>query len=172
MSRSEREMLRARISSFLQDVEGAALLEGAVVLPFVIVLSFGTLEFAHYFQQQHLVSTGVWDAATYLARNSDPTTSAAQTAAQNLAATGSIAGGSYRRVRGFDPADVNISFTFVADDIGVSGLRPYRQGPEGGNNLRIVHVTGSYTWVPWGFFFGFGTKNITVTHSERFVGNG
>jgi len=159
--------------------------EGAVVIPFLFVLVFGVLEFSYYFYQQHLVTTGVRDAALYLAKcgqsptsiqTCDPTSSAAQTAAQNLAATGSVAGGSMRRVSGFDPEDVSINFAFVDDAIGADGVRPYRPSPlpADANLVRIVQVTGSFTWTPLGFwdFFGFGTKNITVQQIERYVGNG
>ena len=56
----------------------------------------------------------------------------------------------------------------------VDGVRPYRQVPITPipDQLRIVNVTGSFTWAPlgaWGFF-GFGTKTVRVTHSERWIG--
>src|SRR5262249_47876993 len=138
MSRSVRGMLRYRMSAFRRDVEGSALLEGALVIPVLFSLIFGVLEFSYYFYQQHLVSTGVWDAATYLARCDDPTTTVNQTAAQNLAATGSVAGGSARRVQGFNPGDVSISFTSGDNSIdAVTGLRPFRLGPQGGDKLAV-----------------------------------
>lgn len=162
-----------RLSGFPRDQEGSALVEGAVLVPVLFALIFGVLEFSYYFYQQHLVSTGVRDAARYLARVEDPTDAAAQTTAQNLAATGSPSGGSTRRTKGFDPAEVTVSFSFVAN-APVDGVRPYRQSsdPAIPDSLRIVNVTGSFTWAPlgmWGFF-GFGTKNVTVTHSERWIG--
>jgi Flp pilus assembly protein TadG len=158
-----------------RDDKGSVLLEGTIVLPVLFILIFGVLEFSFYFYQQHLMSTGVRDAARYLARVVDPTDAATQTAAQNLAATGSTAGGSARRVTGWDPDEVAITFSFVANGM-VDGTRPYRQGPEAAfpDSLRIVNVTGSFTWVPLGFwgFFGFGSKSVTVTHTERFMGRG
>jgi Flp pilus assembly protein TadG len=162
-----------RLSGFAKDQEGSALLEGAVLVPVLFALIFGVLEFSYYFYQQHLVSTGVRDAARYLARVQDPTSAAAQTTAQNLAATGSPAGGTARRTTGFDPDEVSISFSFAANAL-VDGVRPYRQSsdPAFPDSLRIVNVTGSFAWAPLGFwgFFGFGTKNVTVTHSERWIG--
>lgn len=156
------------------DERGSVLLESTIVLPVLFALILGVLEFSYYFYQQHLVSTGVRDAARYLTRVQDPTSAAAQTAAQNLAATGTIAGGSYRRVKGFDPGEVGVTFTFVSNAVGGDGTRPYRPGPEGGDNIRIVQVTGSFTWTPIGFwsYFGFGSKTLTITHSERFLGVG
>ena len=57
-----------RLSGFLRDQEGSALIEGAILVPVLFALIFGVLEFSYYFYQQHLVSTGVRDAARYLAR--------------------------------------------------------------------------------------------------------
>ena len=149
----------------LRDDEGSALLEGAIVVPVLFSLIFGVMEFSYYFYQQHLVATGVRDAARYLAQVEDPSAGPAQTAAQNLASTGSRAGGNFRRVAGFDPAEATITFTFVNNDAAL-----YRALPQ----LRIVHVTGSFTWAPLGFwgFLGFASVNVTVTHSERWIGVG
>jgi Flp pilus assembly protein TadG len=49
------------------------LLEGTIVVPVLFALVLGTLAFSYFFYQQHLVSTGVRDAARYLART-DPAT--------------------------------------------------------------------------------------------------
>ena len=164
-----------RLSGFPGDQEGSALVEGAVLVPVLFALILGVLEFSYYFYQQHLVSTGVRDAARYLARVVDPTDPAAQTTAQNLAATGSPNGGSARRTKGFDPSEVTFIFTLVPNaPVGTPPIRPYRRSsdPDLPDSLRIVNVTGSFTWAPlgmWGFF-GFGTKSVTVTHSERWIG--
>jgi Flp pilus assembly protein TadG len=135
-------------------------------------------EFSYFFYQQHLVSTGVRDAARYLARTDDFADPTAQTTAQNLAATGSAAGGAARRVSGFDPGNVSITLTSVANSIDVNnGLRPYRArittcgGPD---LLSIINVTGSFTYAPLGFwgFFGFSVPTVSVTHSEPCIGRG
>jgi hypothetical protein len=155
-----------RLHGFRRDEEGSALIEGAILVPVLFALIMGVLEFSYYTYQQHLVSTGVRDAARYLARVDDPTAAAAQTTAQNLAATGSPNGGPYRRTRGFDPAEVTVSFSFVPNEP-IDGIRPYR-GPD---SLRIVKVTGNFIWAPFGTrqLFGLG-KSVTVSHSERWIG--
>ena len=102
-----------------------ALLEGAIVVPVPFTLIFGVLEFSYYFYQQHLVATGVRDAARYLARVQDPNNGTAQAIAQRLAATGSPTPGSSNRVAGFDPAEVPIAVTPVANVAdGVCGAGP------------------------------------------------
>ena len=56
------------LQSLLGDKDGSALVEGAVLVPLLFVLLFGVYEFSWFFYQQHLVSTGIRDAARYLAR--------------------------------------------------------------------------------------------------------
>src|SRR5947208_17159427 len=94
------------LQSLSGDKDGSALVEGAVLLPLLFVLLFGVYEFSWYFYQQHLVSTGLRDAARYLARVNNPcdVNSSAwpieETYAKNLATTGSVAGGA-PRVKGW-----------------------------------------------------------------------
>src|SRR5262249_45608478 len=128
---------------------GSALVEGAIVVPTLFAIVLGALEFAFFFYQQHLISTGVRNAARFLARSADPTNGANQTTARNLAATALPGGGTVRRVVGFDPdtTHVLINFTNVPNlpDPG-TGFRPYRQttpacgGPDA---VRMIRVTGT-----------------------------
>jgi len=157
-----------------KDEEGSALLEAAIVIPVLFSLVFGTLEFSFYFFQQHLVATGVRDAARYLART-DPADAAARTTAQNLAATGQPSGGSMRRVQGFNPADVAISFTDVGNVVGGTGVRAYREAAEecgGPDFVRTINVTGSYAYTPFAMIPGITFSGMSVTHRERCIGPG
>lgn len=102
-------MRRRQFSSFLRhavrDERGSPLAELALVLPLLLVMVFGTLEFANILYQQQVITKGVQEAARFAARNpsvnatvacppaSGGWTSAAAAAA-NVAATGSPAGGS------------------------------------------------------------------------------
>jgi hypothetical protein len=59
----------------------------------------------------------------------------------------------------------------------VSGVRTYRKRvPEcgGPDNLLIINVTGSFTYVPLGFwgFFGFSVPTVSASHSEPCIGLG
>jgi Flp pilus assembly protein TadG len=163
--------MRREMRRIAGDQEGSALLEGAILVPVLFSLIFGVLEFSYYFYQQHLVATGVRDAARYLARVQDPNNATSQTIAQSLASTGSPTPGSTaRRVAGFDPNEVTITVAPVTNIAGgICGVDPCRGFP---NSLTRVTVTGSFTWVPLGFwnFLGFGNVNVTVTHSERWIG--
>jgi Flp pilus assembly protein TadG len=117
-------------------------------------------EFSWYFYQEHLVSTGLRDAARYVARSTTPTDAKIQTDAKNLATMGAIAGGT-PRVAGWAAADVTISFT------GVTGT--YRGGPM----VSLVTVSTSFRDPSLGFFgfFGLTAPLISVSHQERVIGS-
>lgn len=100
-------MKTRRISSLLErsmrDERGSPLVELALVLPVLLVMVFGTLEFANILYQQHILTKGVQEAARFAARNPSvnqtidcPPTSGAWSstvaAAANIATTGNPAG--------------------------------------------------------------------------------
>lgn len=162
------------IRQLASDEDGTALIEGAIVVPFLMVLILGILEFAHIFYDQHLVSTGVRDAAHYLARRHDPTSSAAQATAQNLASSGSPTGTSYRRVTGFDPGNVTFGYSYIANALNGTS-RTYAEAAVacgGPDQIMIITATGSYSYSSLGFlgFLGMRTPTLTVRHSERCIG--
>jgi hypothetical protein len=85
-----------------RDEDGSALIEGAIVVPVLCLLLFGVYEFSWFFYQQHLISTGLRDAARYLARSSAPCNPESfqwpidRASARNLATTGWVGGGAAR----------------------------------------------------------------------------
>jgi Flp pilus assembly protein TadG len=164
------------VGKLVRDENGTALIEGAIVVPFLFALILGILDFSFFFYQQHLVSMGVRDAARYLARTADPKDGTAQSTAQNLATTGSPTGGTYRRVKGFDPGDVTINFSYVDNTLnGTSHLRPYREAPVecgGPDQIMIINVTGAFPYSSFGFmtFLGLSAPTVIVSHHERCMG--
>jgi Flp pilus assembly protein TadG len=78
----------ARVARSLRpDQDGSALVEGAVVVPILVVVLVGIFDFSWYFYQQHLMSVGLRDGARYLARSWDPTDPNNQSYAKTLATT-------------------------------------------------------------------------------------
>jgi Flp pilus assembly protein TadG len=80
-------MFARRVQSLRQDQEGSALVEGAVLVPILVILLVGAFDFSWYFYQQHLMSVSLRDAARYLARSWDPTDPNNQSYAKTLATT-------------------------------------------------------------------------------------
>ena len=60
------------LRSLWRNDEGSALIEGAIIVPFLLVLVLGVFEFSWLFYQQHLISTGINDGARYVARSANP----------------------------------------------------------------------------------------------------
>ena len=155
------------IARFRDDVGGSALVEAAVITPVLCTIFFGVFEFSNYFYRQHLMTTGVRDAARYIARSLDPTGASTLTSARNLATTGTIDGSGSFRVVGWDPNALEVAINFNNID---NSAGTYR----GGNIILVVTVTGSFPYPPLGFwgFFGFAIPNVSVSHSERVIGPG
>jgi hypothetical protein len=162
-------------NALARNDDGSALIEGAIVVPVLCVLLFGVYEFSWFFYQQHLISTGLRDAARYIARLPAPCSSASfnwpidQASARNLATTGSISGGA-ARVKGWTAATVRLDCTPIDNPIGASGLRDFRGGPM----IYVVTASTRFTDPALGFFgfLGLKTPAISVSHSERVIGPG
>lgn len=142
--------------------DGAALVESAVVLPVFIALVGGVYEFGFFLYQEQLVTSGIRDAAHYLAVTADPTSTTAQADARNIAVSGAIEGGA-SRVRGWDPSDVSVSVASIDNSAGTYG---------GGPTIQVVTVSTSFDEQSLGFLGLLGLKPPTISayHQERCVG--
>jgi hypothetical protein len=173
-TKSQSALVR-RALSLHGDNDGSALVEGAVVIPVLIALLFGVYEFSWFFYQQHIVSTGLRDAARYLARSQDPCDpssviwGAAQERAKNLAVSGTLAGG-VARVKGWT-AQMVVPVCNPIDNISpFGGPSTYRGGPV----VYSVTVSTRFSDPSLGFFglLGLSAPVIFVAHSERVIGPG
>jgi TadE-like protein len=157
-----RLLLRTKRLSF--DREGAALVEFTVVLPFLIFLGLGAFEFGSALYGHHVITTGLRDAARYLARFEDPTPK--ETAAKQLAVYGQI-GGSTKRVSWWNTGDITVTVATIDNPVDPdTNLSPYN-GPD---PIRVVRVAASATYPGLGLFavLGMGpTLTINTFHEER-----
>jgi Flp pilus assembly protein TadG len=162
------------LRSLLHARDGSALLEAAVLTPVMFILLFGVYEFSWYFYTQHLASTGVRDAARYLARTSltNPCSSSAnQIIAKDIA---TLTNDGSARITGWSAGDVAITCTPVSQFIcGAATPCVLNSGPST-YDVYVVTVSTSYTPSTLGFlgFFGFTAPSIAVSHQERAVGQG
>ena len=157
------------VQSLWRDGEGSALIEGAIIMPVLLILALGVFEFSWLIDQQHLISTGIHDAARYIAQSANPNDLTIQKRAKNLATTGAIDGDT-ARVRGWTARDVNISYSSVENPVDVNGSTTFR----GGAVIRSVTVSTTFTVPSLGFFGFLGLKPpaLTVSHQERVIGPG
>jgi TadE-like protein len=163
------------LETLTRDEDGTALIEGAIVVPVLCLLLFGIYEFSWFFYQQHLISTGLRDAARYLAHLAAPCNPASPSwpiehaRAKNLATTGSVGGGA-ARVKGWTAAAVRLSCTPIDNPIGADGLSAYRGGPV----IYVVTASTRFVDPTLGLLGSLGLKSptISVSHSERVIGPG
>ena len=157
------------LRSLWRDDEGSALIEGAIILPVLFILVFGVFEFSWLICQQHLISTGIRDAARYIARSANPNDPTIKQDAKYLATTGAIDGDT-PRVSGWTADDVDISYTFINNPTGDNGLTNFR----GGAVIESVTVSTTFTVPSLGFFgiLRLSPPTFTVSHQERVIGSG
>jgi Flp pilus assembly protein TadG len=138
------------------------MVESAIILPVFLTLVGGVYEFSFFLYQQQLATSGVRDAARYLALTADPNNLARQENARNLAVTGSTSGGT-RRVPGWNTSDVSIAVNAVYDGVGAYGSA---------SAIRVVTVSTVFVDPSLGFLglLGLRKPTISVSHQERFVG--
>ncbi|UCI25788.1 TadE/TadG family type IV pilus assembly protein [Mesorhizobium sp. B2-8-5] len=174
--------LRQIIAPFRDDENGTALVEMAIVTPFVVLLSAGVFEFSNILNTRLLLEAGVEDAARYMARCSndpgdpddpnDPVRikwAACGDVAKNIAVNGAWTGGT-ARVAGWTTGQVEIDTTSTpAVD---SATPPNELYLSSTNNVYVVNVSTSYTYPDLGFwsYLGFGALTLSVSHQERVVG--
>jgi adhesin HecA-like repeat protein len=150
------------LKSILRADGGAALVEGAIILPVFLALVGGVYEFGFFLYQEQLVTSGIQDAARYLAFSSDPTSVTTQIEAGNLAVTGSMNGGP-SRVTGWSTSNVSVTISSVDNSTGTYS---------GGSRVQLVTVSTSFLDPTLGFLalLGLNPPTISISHQDRVVG--
>src|SRR5262249_5639733 len=113
----------------------------------------------------HLITTGLRDAARYLARLDDPM--ASQTQGKQLAVYGQI-GGSTHRVSWWNVGNVSVTLQPTANPPNPTrGVRAYR----GGDPINVVRVSTTVTYPGLGLlgFLGLSAPTINLYHEERVI---
>jgi Flp pilus assembly protein TadG len=152
-----------------RDERGAAAVEAAAALPFLVALGAGLFELGGAFYNYELMQTGIRDGARYLARVADPAATAAVTAAKNLAVTGTIGATGAARVKGWQTSHIQVTYVQTANPAdATTGLRQYR----GGANLTTIRMASAMPYPGLGLLsaFNLGAITIRADHEERYVG--
>ena len=158
------EALNRQIVNFKKDQRGTAILELAVVLPVLLTIGLGVMEFGNAVYSRHLIENGVRDGARYAAGLPYNT---AATAAKNIALTGVTSGGTYRVSWWNNTNMVTVTYANVTNLDG-SGNKLYR----GGATIQLVTVSTDVAYQPLGFlgYLGLGSITLHASHEERLFG--
>lgn len=161
--------LRHIVQLFRRDQDGTALVEMAIVAPFVLLLSAGVFEFSNILNTRLLLEAGVEDAARYMARCSGDWDTC-KGLAQKLAANGAVDGTS-ARVIGWLPAQVIITKISTAA-VDATTTPPTEIYLSSKSTVDVVTVSTAYTYPDVGFwsYLGFGDLTLSVAHQERVFG--
>jgi hypothetical protein len=155
-------------TQFIRDQRGAAFLEMALVLPVLMMLGFGAIEFGNLVFSWQQIAGGVRDGARYAA---GLPYGSATLPATYIAMTGRPSAPSvpedYRVGFWTDANTVTVNYASVANDDG-DGNPLYR----GGENVGLVTVSAHVPYPPLGFleFLGVGPVTILASHQERLSG--
>jgi len=156
-------MVRIWLNRFWRSNRGTALIESAIVLPVFLMLVGGVYEFGYFFYQQQLMTTGIRDAARYLALSANPNNAAKQQEAMKLAVYGDVDSGTNARVPGWSTSDIAVSVTALDNSSGFYCA---------GCTVAVITVSTSLTDSSLGFlgFLGLNAPIISVSHQERWIG--
>jgi Flp pilus assembly protein TadG len=134
------------------DQSGAAVVEMALIAPFMIVLMFGCVELGNYFYCEHVVVKAVRDGARYASRQgfvnfTCPDQIDATTAdnTKRVTRTNQVASGGSSRLPGWTN-DSTVAVTVTCDDSGT-----YNSFFDGLTEIPVVKVSAT---VPYASIFG------------------
>lgn len=155
--------------------KGAAAVEMALVLPFLIVLLFGSVELGYYFYNQHQVVKGLRDGARFASRQpftligcngaSPVRNSGAVTRIQQLTVYGQLAI-STPRVPGWAPEEVIVTVDCTNAMLTNTGI--YRnQG-----NAPVIRLTTSFPYRPLFGGLGVVTSQFRLNAKQEAAGMG
>jgi Flp pilus assembly protein TadG len=144
---------------FRDDTSGAAVVEAAFLFPLLIAMGFGFIDGSMLLLQNHKVEQGLVAGAGYLARANTP--AAVERLAQNYAVTGTIDGTGQARVSGWQPSDVRVTISTIANN------GDYR----GSADVKIARFSTAHSYQGLGFIklVSGGRVTIRANHEERLV---
>jgi Flp pilus assembly protein TadG len=153
------------------DDTGTSILELAVVLPVLMTIGLGAIEFGNVIYRQHMIANGVRDAARYAAGlYYDPANPTANDSRIRNMATNGIDTGGTARVSGWTASAVTVVFATVSNGLTSCGTSQCYRGP---TSLPVVTVSTSYNYQTLGFlgFLGItGSVSLGASHQERVIG--
>ncbi|AEG48058.1 TadE family protein [Sphingobium chlorophenolicum L-1] len=166
-------MIIALLSRLLATNRAAAAAEMALIMPFLIILMFGSFELGNYFLSEHVVAKAVRDGARYAARRAFTDFSCPNSVAsdvvdktRNITRTGQIANGGTARLTNWTVAT---TVTVTLNCTAISGGN-YSGIYKGMSNVPRIKVSAV---VPYRSLFnnlGFTSSTLNlVSESEATV---
>ena len=180
----------SQFKKLIHDASGAALVEVSAVVPMVVLIGLGVVEFGNAIYSQHLIFDGVRDAARYVAglpqadANGVSLIANNNTWAKNIAVWGTITNATSDTCNGSstdamktarrlnwwcNASNVAISYTSFAND---DGTTAHNKLYRGGATIQTVTVTATVPYQSLGFmtYFNLAAPTYSLSHTERLFG--
>jgi Flp pilus assembly protein TadG len=165
--------MQRKFGRFNEDESGASLLELTVVLPVLLVIGMGAIEFGMRIYREHLVFNGVRDAARFAAGlpfdpgNKDQY----KGRIQSIAVYGNPAGSGAPRVTNWTTSDISVDWgNPIANGYNSCGTTQCYRGEL---ELYAVTVSTTFSYPATGLesLLGLtGNPTLSATHQERVIG--
>lgn len=157
---------------FRDETDGAVMVETLLILPVIIVLLAGILEFGSVLFKKVELEAGLRDAARYVARCQDYVTGASVygcsiDAARNIAVYGDPSGSGGARVQGLAPENI-----YIPPDRVYQGKQGNTFLYSGGKDVRVIRLeaTFDYPGGPLLRLLGLPLVRMSAFHEEVVVG--
>lgn len=144
--------------NLIQDRRGTVLIESLLVLPLLMLITFGVFEYGNLMWQRQQLQVGVRDAARYWSRCRPTFNPCSQTIARNLAFYGDPGGGGSTRVPGWDDSS----------ELTINLASP----PLSPDETSVIIVEGKVAYQGSPLFAAVFSESLTLRywHTERYIG--
>jgi Flp pilus assembly protein TadG len=161
-----------RVTRLRRRRAGAAYVEAALVLPFVLMFFMGLFEYGRYFLMVHVCSNAVSTGAAYACKHTSSIVINGSTSANTLSAVTAVVNSTIGSEQLSNPT-VNAYMSdgtgnAVADSL---GNNPGLFTSAGVGQYVTVTLSGTYTFVPAKFLFLPNTSTITFQATRRSEAN-
>jgi Flp pilus assembly protein TadG len=162
------------IERLAADERGSLILELTVLIPVLLTLAFGAIEFGAVFLSHQTITQQVREASRYLARTTTPTvtdTAFMLATSKDPDAPCPYSGNSDNCIiRWFSASKMTAAVSEIDNPEDANGFRLYR----GGEKVPVVTVTAAVTYPGLDLLPAIGLDQaieFTITHSERVIGH-
>lgn len=152
----------AWFSEFRRSSRGAAAVEFALLLPLLVIMVVGMVEFGRAISQSNALERGLRAGASFAARSDIPFDAITQQRINNLVRTGDLSGDAPLLVSGWADPSATLTITTTTFTVGA-------------NEVPLIRLEGSVPLDPLlpGLLAAVGLEdfNLSAVHEHAYIGN-
>lgn len=152
----------AWLSEFRRSPRGAAAVEFALLLPLLLIMLVGMVEFGRAISQSNALERGLRAGASFAARSDIPFDATTEQRINNLVKTGGLSGDAPLLVSGWADPSATLTITTTTFTVGA-------------NEVPLIRLEGSVPLDPLlpGLLAAVGLEdfNLSAVHEQAYIGN-